>query len=102
MRTHQEARHVLTRFIRSYNNCELEDQEFRSVCFGLNILLSFFKTEKEEEHRKNKSLDIEQGNPVYNQYQSCGIKPQDQLPIAIGSHPKKHKEETYEIEYSLC
>jgi len=47
MRTHQEARHVLTRFIRAYNNGELEDQKFRSLCFGLNILLSFFKTEKE-------------------------------------------------------
>lgn len=47
MRNHEEGRRVLVGLIREYNKGEIEDQKFRSLVYGLTLLLSYFKFESD-------------------------------------------------------
>jgi hypothetical protein len=46
---YKSARHSLARILRMYFRKELDTEHFRNLCYGLNILLSYDKFEKESE-----------------------------------------------------
>jgi hypothetical protein len=60
---YKSARHSLSRFIRQYFRRELDTEHFRTLCYGLNILLSFDKHERDcEIDKRLTALEQKTGN----------------------------------------
>ena len=47
MKTHGQTRNTLSRLIRAYHRNEIEDSKFRGIVHALNVLLGYWKLEKE-------------------------------------------------------
>lgn len=50
--TIQDARRQLTRYIRSYHNEQMNEQQLRTIVYAFSALLAFLKAEKDMEIEK--------------------------------------------------
>jgi hypothetical protein len=83
---YKSARHSLARILRMYFRKEIDTEHFRNLCYGLNILLSFDKFEKETElERRLGELENKNGQIVLK------ITPEEA--VGLDGYPYPNREE---------